>query len=204
MTGRVEVLSTLGMPGFIKSENGISAFFYASQVPSQDAKGLAVGQLVTFEIETGTPPHAVNISVEKKHYTPHGTEKRPQSIRYVGFEQQGNVRVYRFERPSSSGEMQTAVVSSDLALFTAHHVGLQDGPALCQRLAVAELDRLSPETQAPVQRSITKQDLLAHLADRAAPPKKRPGGWSTSATARAVGHAWRGTKPRTSPSNPKS
>jgi cold shock CspA family protein len=183
------------MPGFIKAENGISALFYASQVPSQDAKGLAVGQLVTFDIETGHPPQAVNISVEKKHYTPHGTEKRPQSIRYVGFQQQGNIRAYRFERPSSSGEVQTAVVSSDLALFVTHHVGLQDGPALCQRLAAAELDRMGPDEQAPVERSITKQDLLAHLADRATPAKKRPGGWSTSAGARATNSPWRGTKP---------
>ncbi len=196
MTGRVEVLSSLGMPGFIKADNGISAFFYSSQVPSQDAKGLAVGQLVTFEIETGSPPHAVNISVEKKHYTPHGAEKRPQSIRYVGFEQQGNVRLYRFERPLSSGEIQTAVVSSDLTLFVTHHVGLQDGPALCQRLAVAELDRVGPHEQAPVEHSITKQDLLAHLANRAVPSRKRPGGWSTAAGARTTNSPWRGAKPR--------
>lgn len=176
MNGRIEVLSTENSPGLIKAENGVSARFSASEVAAHDTKGLAIGQLVTFDLEKGDPPKAVNISIERQHYIlSHGAGKRPQSFRYLGFEQNGNIRVYRFERFSADADAQTAVVTIDLDLFVKHRVGIQDGPALCLELVTAEYDAAGPEAQT-LQRSLTDQDMRVYLAAHAPPEKRRYGG----------------------------
>jgi cold shock CspA family protein len=198
MTGRIEVLDTEGTPGFIRSEEGMVVHFQLSQVAVRHAGDLAVGQLVTFEMEKGNPPKAFNIKIEKRHYTTHGAEKRQQPVRYLGFEQTGNVRAYKFERLSPGGEKQTATVSTDLALFLTHHIGLQDGPVLCLRLVTAELDGIDSDSRLPFQRSLTDADMLAHLASRPTAEKRSRSIRSNLASANAGKHVWRGTGPRSS------
>jgi cold shock CspA family protein len=198
MTGRIEVLDTEGTPGFIRSEEGVAVHFQLSEVAVRHAADLAVGQLVTFEVETGNPPKAFNIKIEKRHYTTHGAEKRQQPVRYLGFEQTGNVRAYKFERLSPGGEKQTATVSTDLALFLTHHIGLQDGPVLCLRLVTAELDAVDPDSRLPFQRSLTDADMLAYLASRPTPEKRSRNIRANLASANPGKHVWRGTGPRSS------
>jgi hypothetical protein len=172
--------------------------FQLSQVAVRHAGDLAVGQLVTFEMEKGNPPKAFNIKIEKRHYTTHGAEKRQQPVRYLGFEQTGNVRAYKFERLSPGGEKQTATVSTDLALFLTHHIGLQDGPVLCLRLVTAELDGIDSDSRLPFQRSLTDADMLAHLASRPTAEKRSRSIRSNLANVNAGKHVWRGTGPRSS------
>lgn len=199
MTGRIEVLDTESTPGFIRAEDGVVVHFRLSEVATRYARDLAVGQLVTFDMENGNPPKAFNIKIEKRHYTSHGVEKRPQPVRYLGFEQMGNVRAYKFERLSPGGERQTATVSTDLALFLAHHIGLQDGPALCLRLVTAELDGIDPDSRLPFQRLLTDADMLAHLASRPVAAKRSHTIRTNFANSSAGKHVWRGSGPRTNP-----
>jgi hypothetical protein len=81
------------------------------------------------------------------------------------------------------------IVTVDMALFAKQHVGIQDGPALCLRLVTAE-------EWPPKQRSLTDEEMLAHLARRPVRPKASSGRWT-----RRVPRAdspWRGTRPRPS------
>jgi cold shock CspA family protein len=199
MTGRIEVLDTDGTPGFIRSEEGGVVHFRLSDVAVRHAVDLAVGQLVTFEMERGNPPKAFNIKIEKRHYTSHGVEKRPQPVRYLGFEQTGNIRAYQFERLSPGGEKQTATLSADLTLFLTHNVGLQDGPALCLGLVAAELDVADSDSRVPYQRSLTDADMLAHLASRPVTERKNRSIRSNLANTNAGKHVWRGSGPRSEP-----
>jgi cold shock CspA family protein len=203
MTGRIEALGSETSPGFIKAENDVIAFFNASDVSPRGAKDLAVGQLVTFDLEKGDSWPAVNISVERQHYGSHGAEKIQRSVRYMGFKQTGNIRAYEFERLSPEGATQTATVSTDLALFLKHHVRIQDGPALCLRLAMAELDVDNADGWSPIKRSLTDQDMQVHLPQRATTPKKRLGGRRPAPNPN-VGKHWRGTGPRVPPSSAPS
>ena len=200
MTGRIEVLDTEESPGFIRSEEGVVVHFRLTDVAPRYAGDLAVGQLVTFDLEKGNPPQAFNVKIEKQHYTTHAAEKRQQPVRYLGFEQTGNIRAYKFERLSPGGERQTATISTDLALFLTHQIGLQDGPALCLRLVTTELDASNPESQLPFQRSLTDADMLAHLASRPVAEKRNRGFRSNAAATSSAGkHVWRGTGPRSNP-----
>lgn len=188
VTGRIETIGTEETPGSIRLANGVNALFETSEVLLYGTKGLAVGQLVTFDLEKGNPPKALNISLEKQHYTPHGTEKRPQGVRYLGFDQKDNVRGYKFESLSPE-ETQMVIVTVDMALFAKHRVGIQDGPALCLRLVMAE-------EWPPKQRSLTDEEMLAHLARRPVRAKASSGRWTRRAP--KADSPWRGTRPRPS------
>jgi hypothetical protein len=65
-------------------------------------------------------------------------------------------------------EPRELVVSADVALFTKHRVGIQEGPALSLRLLSAD-----PNSS---RSALTELDMQAHLARRSAEPlrgKKR-------------------------------
>ena len=61
-------------------------------------------------------------------------------IRYLGFDQRQNSRVYRFD---VRDERQTKEVSvtADIAVFRNHSVGIQEGPILCGNKLTADLER---------------------------------------------------------------
>jgi cold shock CspA family protein len=191
MTGRIEVVGTDGAPGFIRSESGVAVRFLLTEVTARHARDLAVGQLVTFEMEQGNPPRAFNVCLEKQHYVSHEAEKRQQPVRYMDFEQTGNIRAYKFERVSG-GERQTATVNVDLGLFLKHDVGLQEGPSLCLRVVTAELNVAAIDSPSDVQRTLTDEDMLAHLARQPA-ERKRYGGRISTGTSHALKHVWRGS-----------
>ena len=133
MVGRISVLGSAAQFGVIKADNGLSVRFDHSAVMAYDVTGLALDQLVSFDIENGSSPKAINVCVRKEHQAPVRDEVRhdPIRLRYMGFEQRGLARDYRFDQVSVGGDTIHLVVEIAMTLFTKFHLGIQDGPALC-------------------------------------------------------------------------
>lgn len=175
MTGKIKSFSNESTSGLITAEDGLSLFFRSSEVLAYDTTCLAVGQLVTFDVEGGSCPRAVNVCVRRQHQVPPAPEKRPGStqFRYLGFDQAGSIRSYRFDGRSADDQTNTFVVLVDLALFTKHHVGIQEGPALCLRLLSAETGGAGKTIPRAFECRLTDKDMLAHLASRPVPGARR-------------------------------
>jgi len=62
-------------------------------------------------------------------------------IRYLGFEQNQNSRVFRFEIRTDGRLTKQASVSADMAVFRNHGIGIQEGPLLCGNKLTADLER---------------------------------------------------------------
>ena len=101
-------------------------------------------------------------------------------LRYLGFDQSGSARGYRFDLVGGGAEARQFVVTVDLALFRTHGVGIQEGPTLCAQKLSADLLRQSEGAH-----ELTTEDLNAHadacaetearkLAARRAGPRRRP------------------------------
>lgn len=84
-------------------------------------------------------------------------------FRYLGFDQMQNARAYRFDGLAKGEPARHFVVTADLALFLAHHVGIQEGPSLCA-LKLAGI----PEEGTGQTYELTADDLRAHANARAA------------------------------------
>jgi hypothetical protein len=171
MTGRIRSLSPGNGSGLIAGDNGVSAHFLSSAVLEYDVTCLAVGQMVTFDLEADSASMAVNVCVQRQHrISPLTPGKHPETfpLRYVGFRQAGCEREYRFERIRPGEHTETLVVTVDMGLFQKHRVGIQEGPGLCLRA-------LETGVAATVLRqALTDQHMLAYLASRPAPrPKPR-------------------------------
>lgn len=176
MTGRIKILSAGSASGFIEAETGGRVHFDSSAVLAYDVAYLAIGQLVTFDIEDGLGRKAVNICVQRPQpTTPPDGKRKDSMLRYVGFDQIQTIRTYRFERTSLGEETETYAVTTDIALFTKYHVAIQEGPALCLRLLTVGVEVAGPSR---LRRSLTEQDILTHVASRpvpgARPHHKRP------------------------------
>jgi len=169
MTGKIKLLNTESESGCIATENGLRLPFDFGAVLAYDAIYLTVGQLVTFDLEQRGSSRAVNICVQRLPSVPHvGGKREVKSLRYVGFDQAASIRSYKFERASLGGEeTETFVVTTDLTLFAKHHIGIQEGPALCLQLLTAELAAASDRPH--FQCSFTEQNMLSHLASRPVP-----------------------------------
>ncbi len=95
-------------------------------------------------------------------------------LQYLGFEHAGSVRTYRFRRISRGEEPREYIVNADLALFAKHHVGIQEGPALCMHRLLEQSDASGAPAR-PSPDFLTDLDMTTHLANRPAPAAK---GWS--------------------------
>src|SRR5437773_5999775 len=167
MTGRIKNLSAGSGAGFIESENGLKFHFDSGAVLAYDVTYLAVGQLVTFDLESGGSPKAVNICLQRAHAAPHPDGKRKETtLRYVGFDQTKAIRTYRFERTSMGEETETFAVTTDMALFTKHHIGIQEGPGLCLHLLMAGVEAVGAVTGLEVKRSLTEKNMLNYLVSK--------------------------------------
>ena len=62
-------------------------------------------------------------------------------IRYLGFDQRQNSRVYRFDVRSDGRLTKQASVTADIAVFRNHSVGIQEGPFLSGNKLTADLER---------------------------------------------------------------
>jgi hypothetical protein len=170
MTGKIKQLNTESASGCIDAENGLKLHFDSSAVLAYDATFLAVGQLVTFDLEKGSPTRAVNICVQRTRPVPHVEGKREtNSLRYMGFDQVASIRSYKFERTAMGEETEMFIVTTDLTLFAKHHVGIQEGPTLCLHLLTAELATAGVAERPHFQCSFTEQNMLSHVASRPIP-----------------------------------
>jgi hypothetical protein len=62
-------------------------------------------------------------------------------IRYLGFDQRMNSRVYRFDVRVDGNLTKQVVISADLSIFHDHRVGIQEGPVLSGNKLRADLER---------------------------------------------------------------
>ncbi len=174
MTGRIKSLDVASGSGVISAEDGSIVGFCPSAVLAYDIPTLAIGQAVSFDREDGRCPKALNIYVQWVSQTVNAKEKRSQitRLRYIGLEHRGNIRAYLFERLTAGEKKRTFAVDADLALFAKHHVGMQEGPALCLHLLVDELDAEDTLVRTLFKSSLSDREMLAHLASRPTPRAK--------------------------------
>ena len=174
MTGTIKSLDSGSGSGVITAEGGLFVGFCPSAVMAYDLPVLAVGQVVSFDLDGGRYPKALNVCVQRRPQAFSAQEKRLETPRprYIGFENKGNIRAYLFEELTQGVEKRTFTVDADLALFIKHHVGMQEGPALCLHVLVDELEALGAAALRSVQFSLTDREMLAHLARRPVPRAK--------------------------------
>jgi len=165
MVGRISVLGSATQFGLIKADNGLSVRFDHSAVMAYDVTGLALDQLVSFDIENGPSPKATNVCVRKEHHVPARDDGRHDAVRlrYMGFEQRGVARDYRFDQVSVGGDTIHLVVEIAMTLFTKFHVGIQDGPALCLHALNTESKTGGVATQLLPSRALTGSDVQTYV-----------------------------------------
>ena len=168
MTGTIKSLDVASASGVITIDDGLLVGFCPAAVLAYDVPGLAIGQVVSFDLDGGKHPRALNVCVQRKPQGLNGMEKRIEStrLRYLGFEHRGNIRAYLFEGLTPGAKKRMFAVDADLALFARHHVNMQEGPALCLHLLAAELDLADATVRTSCQCSLTDREMLAHLASR--------------------------------------
>ena len=62
-------------------------------------------------------------------------------IRYIGFDQRQNARVYRFDVCTDGRMTKQASVTADMTVFRNYSVGIQEGPLLSGNKLTADLER---------------------------------------------------------------
>src|SRR5581483_12081397 len=91
-------------------------------------------------------------------------------IRYLGFDQSANSRVYRFDVQTSGQPMKEISVTADMVGFRDHKVGIQEGPTLCGNKLTSDLGRgWEGEHQ------LTAADIRAHADAKALAGAERAG-----------------------------
>jgi len=175
MTGTIKSLDSVSSSGVIAAADGLVVGFRPSAVLAYDVPSLAVGQAVSFDLEGERHPQAVNVCVQRAPHALNGPGRCLEitRLRYLGFQQEGGVRSYRFELFTPGEAKAMFTVTGELALFLKHHVGLQEGPVLCLHLLAAELDLAGTAAGTPVHCSLTDREMLAYLATRPVPRAKR-------------------------------
>jgi hypothetical protein len=141
MTGKFSLLNRIDSSGFIEASDGVRVPFKSSELFAYDVGRIAVGQSVTFDIKPGRLPEAINICPLRLHADTDskGHMRRVETeTRYVGFKHQGSVRSYQFELSSPGQDVQTIAFRIDLGLLQKHHIVIQDGPALCRHMLLAQ------------------------------------------------------------------
>ncbi len=62
-------------------------------------------------------------------------------IRYLGFDQRQNSRVYRFDVRIAGQLPKEVSVAADISIFRNHSVGIQEGPVLSGNKLAADLEK---------------------------------------------------------------
>lgn len=101
-------------------------------------------------------------------------------IRYLGFDQRQNSRVYRFDVRTDGRLTKQVSVTADMAVFRNQRVGIQDGPSLSGNKLTADLERgwegEHELTAADVRAFIDAKVLAeAQRASTRKTPRRRPG-----------------------------
>lgn len=172
MTGTIVGLAGNTRTGTIRSRDGSRLAFSAAGVLG-DFDTLAVGHLVSFDLDRAQPHHTA-VRVFREPFGAHGPGKKLDAspdLRYAGFHQAEGIRSYWFEAAASGHPVQHFIVTVDLALLLKHHIGVQEAPALCLRKLAADLKAL-PDTGC---HELDDDELLAYASSRAAAvERKRP------------------------------
>ena len=188
MTGRVKRLANGDAMGCIQTEGGFNLSFDLSAVAAYDRDHLTVGQMVTFDIDNGLRPCAVNVlQMASPHASPSGQRRHePSCLRYMGFEQSGGTRIFRFERIAAGEVGRVFLVAANMDLFAKHHIGLQEGPALCLQMLTEDPVTLTQDCS-KFRYSLRDRDMHAHIARRPVHRRNaRPGLWRPSASSRRL------------------
>ena len=174
MTGTIKSVDVETALGFITAEDGVIIGFPLSAVMTYDLPVLAVGQMVSFDLEGGRRPKAFNVQVLRASQGVNVAGKRLEiaRLRYVGFEHRGNMRVYQFEILIPGTQKRILTVDADVALFTRHHIGMQEGPALCLHLLTEQLDAGNTVARSSFNCALSDREMLAYLASRPTPRAK--------------------------------
>ncbi|PWU11717.1 MAG: hypothetical protein C5B51_02055 [Terriglobia bacterium] len=101
-------------------------------------------------------------------------------IRYLGFDQRQNSRVYRFDVRTDGRLTKEVSVAADISIFRDHSIGIQEGPILSGHKLTADLERgwegEHELTAADVQAfADTKALAEAQRASARKAPHRRPG-----------------------------
>jgi cold shock CspA family protein len=174
VVGKIASFSQKSASGVIDTEGGDCVDFDVSAVLAYDVSGLAAGQEVNFDLASSRPHNAINVSILTSRAIHYTQERRREmsSLRYMGFDQLGNTRAYRFERMSPGEAKETFTVVIDMGLFKRHQIVIQEGPVLCLQWLSAELEAATPKLERLSPWSITDQNMLAYVASKPAPGTK--------------------------------
>ena len=101
-------------------------------------------------------------------------------LRYVGFDQRQNSRVYRFDVRTSGRLTKQVSITADMAIFRDHRVAIQEGPVLSGNKLTADLERGwegEHELTAADVRAYADTKALADAkrASNRRAPRRRPG-----------------------------
>jgi cold shock CspA family protein len=172
MQGRISVLGSAAFFGIIKADNGLSVRFQHSAVAPYDLAGLVVDQRVSFDIENGQNPQAINVRLRRdtsaNMAAPSESSREPVRLRYMGFEQNGAAREYKFDRVMAGGDAARVLVRIAMSLFNAHHLSIQDGPALCLRILNAPPRDPDAMGSLEVSMAVTDADVQVYLQSKLA------------------------------------
>jgi hypothetical protein len=89
-------------------------------------------------------------------------------LRYMGFDQAREKRVYKFDCTEKGVLTSHMRITVAMELFLKHHVNIQEGPSLCARKLTADL-QLSREGD----HELTDEDLKAYNTGRAEAEARR-------------------------------
>jgi hypothetical protein len=170
VTGKILGLAGNTRTGTIRSQDGSRPAFSAADVLG-DFDTLAVGHLVSFDLDRARPLHAA-VRVFREPFGASGPGKKPGALpdlRYAGFNQVESIRSYRFDAVASGHPVGRFVVTLDLALMLKHHIGVQEAPALSLRKLEADLMAF-PDSG---RHELDDGDLLAFASSRAGAIERR-------------------------------
>ena len=170
MTGTIVGLVGNTRTGTIRSHDGSRLGFSAAGVLG-DFDTLAVGHLVSFEVDR-VPPRHTAVRVFREPLGEHRSGKKLDTspdLRYAGFQEAESIRSYCFEAVASGHPVQRFIVTVDWALLLKHHIGIQEVPALCLRKLAADLK--APQDAGSHQ--LDDDDLFAYASSLAAAGERK-------------------------------
>ncbi|MGE5568226.1 MAG: hypothetical protein ACM3S5_04230 [Rhodospirillales bacterium] len=166
MTGTIVALAADSRTGAIRMEDGSLLAFSGSAVLG-DFDSLQIGDRVSFDAERDRS-HYIAVRVFREPFSLGGKHGAPPDLRYAGFDQENNLRVYRFDA-ISLGRSVRYCVTVDMTLLLKHHIGVQEAPALCLRKLATDLKSAS----ASGRHRLDESDLEAFASSRAAALQRR-------------------------------
>jgi hypothetical protein len=126
-------------------------------------------------VKDETPPDAVSeiaVIARLSETIPHPLDRQlPAVLRYSGFDQVQNTRLYLFQSFVPGEKKKLIVVSAEMSLFVKHRVRIQDGPTLCLHILKLEMQPVDLPEKEVSRRVVTDEDVTAYLASR---PKPEP------------------------------